>query len=124
MLRAAPCSSCGPRPISTYNDAMRVSCAHPIRLAALTGGVVGLIVALSIEVGGAVNRNSGAVIHMLLPAAGYGGLRLSQVGLMQAAVILLIEIGANVLVYAAMFAAPVALAVLIRRVASRRRTGI
>lgn len=83
--------------------------------------MVGLGVAISIEIGGAANRNSSSVIRMLLPAAGSGVVNFSQAKLMQAAFILLMEIGANVLVYAAMFAAPVALIVLIRRAVVRPR---
>lgn len=93
---------------------------HPVRLAALMGGAVGLAVAISIEIAGAANQNSSSVIRMLLPAAGYGAINFSQAKLMQAVFILLIEIGVNVLVYAAMFAAPVALVVLIRRAFSGR----
>lgn len=94
---------------------------HPVRLAALIGGIVGLAVAVSIEIGGAANLNSSSVIRMLLPASGSGVVNFSQAKLMQAVFILLIEIGANMMVYAAMFAAPVAVAVLIRRTFSRRR---
>jgi|SRR5579862_2765574 len=97
---------------------------HPIRLAALIGGIIGLGVAIGIEIGGAANRNSSSVIRMLLPASGSGVVNFSQAKLMQAVFILLIEIGANVLVYAAMFAAPVALAVLIRRLFLRRGNSI
>ncbi len=100
---------------------MRIGSNHPVRLAALIGGMVGLGVAISIEIGGAANRNSSSVIRMLLPAAGSGVVNFSQAKLMQAAFILLMEIGANVLVYAAMFAAPVALIVLIRRAVVRPR---
>lgn len=97
---------------------------HPIRVAALIGGSVGFAVAIGIEIGGAANRNSSSVIRMLLPASGSGVVNFSQAKLMQAVFILLIEIGVNVLVYAAMFAAPVALVVLIRRAFSRRPNSI
>lgn len=100
---------------------MRISRNHPVRLAALIGGIVGFGVAISIEIGGAANRNASSAIRMLLPASGYGVVDFSQARLMQAVFILLIEIGVNVLVYAAMFAAPVALIVLIRRVVARPR---
>jgi hypothetical protein len=103
---------------------MRMARGHPVRVAALIGGAVGLAVAIGIEISGATNHNSSSVIRMLLPAAGYGAVNLSQAKLMQAVFILLIEIGANVLVYAAMFAAPVALVVLIRRAFSRPRARI
>lgn len=100
---------------------MRLGRKHPVRLAALIGGIVGLGVAIGIEIGGAANRNSSSAIRMLLPVSGYGVVDFSQARLMQAVFILLIEIGANVLVYAAMFAVPVALVVLIRRAVSRPR---
>lgn len=85
----------------------------------MVGGIVGLAVAIGIEIGGAANRNSSSVIRMLLPASGYGVINLSQAKLMQAVLILLIEIGANVLVYASLFALPVAVVVVIRRAFSR-----
>lgn len=100
---------------------MRIDRNHPIRLAALIGGIVGLGVAISIEIGGAANRNASSVIRMLLPASGYGVVDFSQARLMQAVFVLVIELGVNMLVYAAMFAAPVAVVVLIRRAFSRAR---
>lgn len=100
---------------------MHMARGHPVRLAALIGGAVGLTVAISIEIGGAANQNSSSVIRMLLPGSGYSAVSFSQAKLMQAVFILLIEVGANILIYAAMFAAPVALVVLIRHAFSRPR---
>ena len=99
---------------------MRTWRAHPVRLAALIGAITGFLVALSIEIGGAAGRNPNAVVRMLLPAADTG-IMLSEGRLMQASLILVIEIVANVAVYALMFALPVAIVVLVRRVLGIRQ---
>jgi hypothetical protein len=96
--------------------------SHPVRFAALLGGIFGIAYALVIEIGGASNRNSSAVVRMLLPATGLSP-ALNQFSLVRAALLLLIEFGADALVYALIFAAPVGVVVLVRRAFANRARG-
>ena len=84
--------------------------AHPIRLAALLGAIFGLLDTLVVEINGVIHHSSLAVIGPLLitePGARFGFL--------PTALILLVELAANILVWAILFALPVALIVALRR---------
>jgi hypothetical protein len=98
---------------------MRIWRSHPVLFAALVGAAVGLANAIAIEVGGALGRNSNAVLLMLLPRYPFG---LNPTGLAQSLLILFIEVAVNVLVYALMFSVPVALIVGLRRAFAGRRS--
>ncbi|HSZ16124.1 MAG TPA: hypothetical protein VK764_03415 [Terracidiphilus sp.] len=93
---------------------------HPIRTAALLGGLVGFLVAVTIEVKGLLHPNSPSGVLILLWPAATAGAGVSQESLLQTGFILIIEIVANVLVYALLFAAPVALVVALLRTFRRR----
>ena len=94
--------------------------AHPIRIAALLGTIVGFIVAVTLEVEGLLHQNySSGVLVLLWPAAA-AGFGVSHATILQTCFLLLIEIAANVLVYALLFAAPVALVVVMLRTFRRR----
>ena len=88
----------------------------------LIGSVVGFGNAVVIELGGIFHWNSSAVVLMLWPTSNLGA-GFNDAKLMQSAFILVIEVGANVLAYALMFAAPVGLIVVIRRAFGGRRGG-
>ncbi|MGA7107590.1 MAG: hypothetical protein WBV28_15125 [Terracidiphilus sp.] len=96
--------------------------AHPIRTAALLGALVGFLVAMTIEVKGLLHPNDPSGVLILLWPAATAGAGVSQAGLLQTGFILLIEILANVLVYALLFAAPVALIVALLRTFRKRRS--
>ncbi|HWE85936.1 MAG TPA: hypothetical protein VG267_13400 [Terracidiphilus sp.] len=90
--------------------------AHPIRFAALLGGITGLIITLVSEIRGVVYGNHSAVVPLLMAAPGG-----AHMGAVQTALILLIEIAANVLVWALLFALPVAIIVGVGRIFGSRR---
>ena len=100
---------------------MRMWRSHPVRFAALIGALVGLANAILIEVGGVLNKNSSAVVLMLWPASKFGS-GVNESTAMQTALFLFVEVAANVLVYALIFAVPVGLIVLIRRVFASRKS--
>lgn len=105
---------------SPYNVLMLAYCrAHPIRTAALIGAFVGLLNALMIEMGGLLHYNTRAALLLLAPFSRFG-LIPSEQTLFQLGVILFIEFAANILVDALLFAAPVALIVLLLRAFRRR----
>lgn len=85
--------------------------AHPIRFAALLGAVFGFLDTLVVEINGVLHHHSRAVIAPLfIPPPGA-----ARLGPIEAALILLVELLANILVWALLFAAPVAIVVAIRR---------
>src|ERR1700692_3384710 len=98
---------------------MRMWRTHPIRFAALLGALFGLAMAMLIELGGILHWNSSAAILMLLPSPRFG-FGFSEARLLPTVLFVFIETIANVLVYAFLFSAPVALIVGIRALASGR----
>ena len=93
--------------------ALRLWRSHPIAVAALIGALFGAGDAIAIESGGLMHRNSGGVLPLLWPA--YGS-HANPANALQIAFLLLIEVAANVLVFAALFALLVALVLGIRRI--------
>ena len=90
---------------------MRIWRSHPVLFAALLGALVGFGDTLAVEVPALLGRPSKGVLSMLEPASRLhpGG------GVPQTAFLLFIEIAANVLVHAGMFAILGGLYLLIRR---------
>jgi hypothetical protein len=99
---------------------MRLGRSHPILTAAVIGAAVGFAYVVAIEVGGAYLHNPHASVLMLWPTS-IGRSGVSETTLFETALVLFIEFAANVLVYAALFAVPVALVVAIRRAFGIRR---
>ncbi len=99
---------------------LRLWRSHPVLFAALIGAIVGVANVLVLEIGGALQKNSGAAVLLFLPNPAQG-IAINRTSILLSAFILLIEIIANVLVYALMFAAPVGLFVLLRRAFKGRR---
>jgi hypothetical protein len=94
--------------------------AHPIRIAALLGALAGFLVAMTIELKGLLYPNDPSGVLILLWPAATAGAGISQSSILQTGFILLIEIVANVLVYALLFATPVALVVAVLRTFRKR----
>lgn len=84
--------------------------AHPIRLAALLGAIFGFLDVVVLEVRGVLHGGHSGAVPLFIPAP--GGARL---GTGEAAFVLLIELVANVLVWAVLFALPVAMIGLLVR---------
>lgn len=84
--------------------------AHPIRLAALLGAAFGFLSVLVTEITGVLHGNHSAVMPLLT-----GHSSPVHLGVFQTAFILLIEVLASILVWALLFALPVAVAVGIFR---------
>ncbi|HEY2471918.1 MAG TPA: hypothetical protein VGI45_29300 [Terracidiphilus sp.] len=78
---------------------MRIWRSHPVLFASLIGAVLGFGNALAIEIPALLGKPSKGALSLLEPAS---GLHVGT-GVLETAFLLLIEIGANVLVYAAMF---------------------
>lgn len=100
---------------------MQIWRSHPILFAATIGAVFGGANAILIELGGLLHRNSTGVLALLFPSSVYS----SGVGpttAMQTALLLLIEVAGNVLAFAVLFTAPVALFVGIRRIFSSSKS--
>lgn len=95
--------------------------AHPIRVAAILGGVAGFANAMGIEVGAILHPKRQGAVLMFWPYTHYGtgGVR-SQLAL--TLFILFVEIAANVLVWALLLAAPVAVVVVLRHAFGGRRS--
>lgn len=93
--------------------ALRLWRSHPISVAAFIGALIGAVEAIAIELRGLMHRNSGGVVPLLWssPASHPG-----QANALQIAFLLLVEVAANILVFAALFALPVALIVGTRRI--------
>jgi hypothetical protein len=92
---------------------------HPIRSAALIGAILGFVQALVVEIGGAIHKNQSAVVLLLWPTDTFAP-ELSQNGVVRTALILFVEFVGDMLGYAVLFAIPVAIFVLIRRVSTRK----
>lgn len=92
--------------------ARRLWRSHPIAVAAIIGALFGAGESITNELGGLMHRNSGGVLTLLGPPAP----RMGHVNAIQTSFLLLIEVAANVLVFAALFGVPVALSVGIRRI--------
>ena len=94
------------------NRALHLWRSHPISVAALVGALFGTVDAIAIELRGLMHRNSGGVVPLLWssPASHPG-----QENALQIAFLLLIEVAANILVFAALFSLPFALVVGTRR---------
>jgi hypothetical protein len=91
----------------------RLGRSHLISVAALIGALFGAAEAIEIELRGLMHRNSGGVVPLLWSSSvSHPG----QENALQIAFLLLIEVAANMLVFAALFALPVALVVGIRRI--------
>lgn len=84
--------------------------AHPIRFAALLGAIFGFLDVAVLELNGVIHGSHNAVIPLLIPIPGAG-----HPGVMKAVLILFIEVAVNILVWALLFAALVAVLVGIRR---------
>jgi hypothetical protein len=94
---------------------MRTWRSHPVLIASLIGAVLGLGNALAIEIPALLGKPSSGVLSLLEPAS---HLHTGSSSL-ETAFLLLIEIGANVLVYAGMFAILGLLFIAVRRVFRR-----
>jgi hypothetical protein len=79
---------------------VRIWRSHPVLFATIIGAIVGLGNALVMEIPALLGRPSKGVLSLLEPASRYH----ASAGALETALLLLIEIGANILVYAAIFA--------------------
>lgn len=79
---------------------MRFLRTHPVLFAAIVGAIVGFGNAMAIEIPALLGKPSRGVLSLLGPASSLH----AGTGALETAFLLLIEIGANVLVYAGMFA--------------------
>lgn len=96
---------------------------HPILSAALLGGAFGFLNTIAIEIGGVYRHDRHAGVLSFGPGSPFGP-GINESSLLATGAVLFIEFVANVLVFAALFAAPVAIFVGIRHiVANRRPTG-
>jgi hypothetical protein len=93
---------------------MRIWRSHPIWSAAGIGAIVGGVNPVSLEIGGLRHRTTTGVLPFLFPSL--NGSHSGQMSALQVALLLLIEVSGNVVGFALVFAAPVALVVGIRRV--------
>lgn len=93
---------------------MRLWRSHPVLFAALLGAAVGLANALAIEIPALLGKPSHGALSLLQPSRAVAGS-----GVLQTAFILLVEVAANVLVYALMFALLGGLFVAIRHIFRR-----
>lgn len=94
--------------------------SHPVLMAALIGAAFGVAEVLATEIAGILHGSHDAVLPLFLaPVAADSHVR--QLGAVQTAFVLLIDVAANVVVFALFFAVPVALVAGIRRVLRRRQ---
>ena|ERR1700692_4129549 len=93
---------------------MRLWRSHPVLFAALVGGIVGLGNALAIEIPALLGKPSHGALSLLQPSRPAAGS-----GVLQTSFILLVEVAANVLVWALMFALLGGLFVGVRRIFKR-----
>ncbi len=92
---------------------------RPILTAALAGALFGLLYAIGIEAWGASGHPGRAVLALLMPGSNPAG-GVNETMLTSVASLLFVEVAANILIYAALFAAPVAIVVRVRRLLRRR----
>lgn len=93
--------------------------SHPVLMAALTGAAFGVAEVLVTEIAGILHGGHDAVLPLFLTPAATGS-HVRQLGAVQTAFVLLIDVAANVAVFALFFAVPVAIVVGIRRVVRRQ----
>ena len=93
--------------------------AHPVRVAAAAGAVVGAANAILIEARGLWLGKPVGVLPLLFPAA--HGLREGQTDPMQTALLLLIEFAGNLVGFSLLFAVPVALFVGMHRLVTGQK---
>jgi hypothetical protein len=99
---------------------MRTWRSHPLLIAVAIGAIVGAANAILIETTGLLHRNSTGVLPLLFPST--HDTHFGQTNAMQTALLLLIEVAGNVLGFAFLFWAPVALVVGIRRALKGRQS--
>jgi ABC-type thiamin/hydroxymethylpyrimidine transport system permease subunit len=92
--------------------------AHPIRFAALLGAIFGLLDTLLVEISGVLHPHSQAAViaPLLIPHPGA-----ARLGPIEAALIVLVTVLANIFVWAILFALPTAIVVGIYRAARALR---
>lgn len=95
--------------------------SRPVSVATLIGAAFGVVDVFVTEIAGVVRGGRGAVLPLFLSPIAAGS-RVMQLSAMQTVFVLLVEVAANVLVFALLFAIPVALVVGIRRVFRRRES--
>jgi hypothetical protein len=100
---------------------IRIWRSHPVLAAAVTGAIFGAANVVFLEIGGLRHRTMTGVLPFLFLSPVYGSL-VSQMTALQVTLLLLIEVAGNVLGFALVFAAPVALVVGIRRLFRRRKS--
>jgi hypothetical protein len=89
--------------------------SHPIRLAAIIGALFGLANVIVLEVMGLSHKGSSSVLSLLWPTSAIGS-GFSESKVTQTFLIFVIEVAANMLVWALLCAALVALVVAVRRI--------
>src|ERR1700751_3288882 len=94
---------------------MHIWRSHPIWSAAGIGAIFGAGNAIALEIGGFRHRGMTGVLPFLFPSSA-SGIQIGRMSTLQVTLLLLIEIAGNVLGFALLFAAPVAVVVGIRRV--------
>ncbi len=94
--------------------------SHPVLVAATIGAIIGAANAVVLEARGLLHRSTTGVLPLLFPYS-ISGARVSQMTTLQVAMLLLIEVVANVVAFAMLWAAPVAVIVGIRRFLGRSK---
>lgn len=102
--------------------AMRLFRTHPVVFAALVGAVVGFVNAFIIEIPALFGRPSNGALSLLQSASRLGAVHAGS-SVLQTAFILLIEVAANVLVFAVIFSVLGGLFLIVRKCfhSTRRR---
>lgn len=98
---------------------MQIWRTRPVLFAALIGALLGFGNALAIEIPVFFGKPSKGVLTLLEPASNF---RFGSNGVVQIAFMLMIEVGANVLVYAGMFSLLGLLVLLFRRIFASHRS--
>jgi hypothetical protein len=93
--------------------------SHPVLMAALVGAASGVAEVLVTEIAGLLRGGRDAVLPLFLAPVAAGS-HVRQLGAVQTAFVLLIDVAANVAVFALLFAVPVAIVFGIRRVLRRQ----
>lgn len=94
--------------------------SHPVLCAALLGAALGLANVVWIELGGWEHHNSQGVMALLAPSATFG-IDVTASRLWLVILLLIVQVGANILIWALLFAAPVAMLAVMRRILRRER---
>lgn len=87
---------------------------HPVLFAASLGGAFGFLNTIAVEISGVYRHDRHSGVLSFGPGSPFG-LGINESSLVATSAILFIEFAASVLVLAALFAAPVAIVVAIRR---------